>query len=113
MSNPTEANVPDGAAVFPMIPPELGISPLLLAALHAVVFLEGSEEDVVDPEAAEEAMEYIATYLQRLDQAQLQRVREDVECLAGYARQQQWPRQQIRFLKGFLADFGIDERNES
>jgi hypothetical protein len=96
-----------------LIPVELGVNPLLLAALHAVVFLEGSEEDVVEPEAAAEAMEYIATYLQRLDRVQLARIREDVETLVGYARQQQWPKQQVRFLKGFLGDFGIDEGNES
>ena len=33
--------VPEGAAVFPTIPAELGVHPLLLAVLHAVVFLEG------------------------------------------------------------------------
>jgi hypothetical protein len=113
MNNPTDAQFPDGVAVFPMIPAELGIHPLLLAVLHAVVFLEGSDETVVQPPAAAEAMEYIASYLQRLDRAQLRRVREDVECLAGYARQQQWPKQQVRFLKGFLADFGIDLRDEA
>jgi hypothetical protein len=113
MSNPTDTHVPDGVAVFPLIPPELGIHPLLLAVLHAVVFLEGSEENVVQPSAAAEAMEYIATYVQRLDKSQLQRLLEDIECLAGYARQQQWPKQQVRFLKGFLADFGVAEGNEA
>jgi hypothetical protein len=113
MTNPTKADVPDGAAVFPLIPPELGVQPLLLAALHAVVFLEGSEDDVVNPDAATEAMEYIASYLQRLDHAQLERVREDVACLIGYARQQQWPKQQVRFLKGFLADFGLEPQGDS
>ena len=39
--------VPEGAAVLPEIPPELNIHPLLLAVLHAVVFLAGSEEHIV------------------------------------------------------------------
>ena len=39
--------VPEGAAVFPLIPLEVDVHPLLLAALHAVVFLEGSEEGIV------------------------------------------------------------------
>ena len=30
-----ESESPDGAAVFPLIPPELGVHPLLMAALHA------------------------------------------------------------------------------
>ena len=34
---------------FPLIPPELGVDPLLLAVLHATVFLAGSDEEVVDP----------------------------------------------------------------
>ena len=46
---------PEGAAVFPLIPEELGVHPLLLAALHAYVFLEGSEAKVLNPAVAEEA----------------------------------------------------------
>ena len=58
--------VPDGAAVFPEIPPELGVHPLLLAVLHVYVFLDGSDAGVVNPEASIEAMEFVALYLQRL-----------------------------------------------
>ena len=35
-----DEDVPEGAAVFPLIPAELNIHPLLLAMLHCVVFLE-------------------------------------------------------------------------
>jgi hypothetical protein len=102
---PSEA--PDGAAVFPLIPPELGVHPLLLAALHAYVFLEGSEPDVVNPAAAEEAMNYLVTYLQRLEGDDLRRVKEDVATLAAFARSEKWPKQQVRFLQDFLKDNGI------
>src|SRR5262245_47897524 len=98
--------VPQGAAVMPQIPAELGVHPLLLAVLHAVVFLDGSEDEVVDPDAACEALEYIAAYLQRLGGDDLRRMREDLQCLASYARQEGWPKQQVRFLKDFLDDFG-------
>src|ERR1700731_4589492 len=54
---PEGAEVPEGAAVFPPIPPELGVHPLLLSVLHAVVFLSGSDDDIVNPAAAEEALE--------------------------------------------------------
>ena len=37
----TESEVPDGAAVFPDIPLELNLHPLLLAVVHTVVFLAG------------------------------------------------------------------------
>src|SRR5437764_13203501 len=96
--------VPEGAAVFPIIPEELGIHPLLLAALHAIVFFDGSDESVVNDAAADEALQYIATYLQRLERAQLQRVREDVETLLAFAQQEKWPAEELQFLQSFLSD---------
>lgn len=98
----------DGAAVFPLIPIELGVHPLLMGILHAYVFLEGSEEKVVNGNAAEEAMQYLATYLQRLDGADLKRVKEDLATLVGFAKMEKWPKQQIRFLIDFLADNGVE-----
>ena len=112
MSDDAAAEVPEGAAVFPLIPVELNVHPLLLAVLHAVVFLDGSEAEVVNTAAAGEALEYLAGYLQRLGGEDLRRVREDLECLAGYARQQGWPKQQVRFLKDFLDDFGVGTEGE-
>jgi hypothetical protein len=98
---------PEGAAVFPLIPEELGVHPLFLAMLHAFVFLEGSEPEIVNDDAASEAMEYLATYLQRLEGKELARAKEDLETLVGYAKEQKWPRQQVEFLKSFLADVGV------
>jgi hypothetical protein len=99
--------VPDGAAVFPEIPAELGVQPLLLAVLHAYVFLDGSDATVVNPEASSEAMEYVALYLQRLSGPDLRRAREDLDTLVGYAKEQKWPRQYVAFLKSFLSDNGV------
>jgi hypothetical protein len=113
MSDQTEPEIPEGAAVLPLIPPELGVDPLLLAVLHCLVFLEGSEDTIVDPEAAEEALDRLATYLQRVTGPPLQKVQEDLVSLAGYARQQGWPRQQARFFKEFLKQYGIAEGDEA
>jgi hypothetical protein len=101
------SEAPDGTAVFPLIPPELGVHPLLLAALHAYVFLEGSEPEVVNPAAAEEAMNYLATYLQRLTGEDLRRVKEDMAALAAFAKSEKWPKQQVHFLQDFLKENGI------
>ena len=108
MAEPTD-ETPDGAAVFPLIPAELGVHPLLLAVLHAYVFLEGSEPEVLHGDVAEEAMQYLVTYLQRLTGPDLQRMREDLQTLAGFAKSEKWPRQQIRFLQDFLTENGIGE----
>jgi hypothetical protein len=107
MALEAESPVPEGAAVFPLIPPELGVHPLLLAVLHAVVFLEGSDDTIVDPVAADEAVQFIAGYLQRLQGPPFQQVQEDMKCLVNYARQAQWPKQELRFLKEFLEDYGV------
>jgi hypothetical protein len=102
-----EPETPEGAAVFPLIPEELGVHPLLLAALHAFVFLEGSDAAVLNPLVAEEAMNYLVTYLQRLSGDELRRVREDLITLAGFAKSEKWPKQQVRFLQDFLKENGI------
>ncbi len=108
-----EGEVPDGAAVFPEIPPELGVNPLLLAVLHATVFLAGSTAEVVNPDAAQEALEYLAGYLQRLEGDALARTREDMACLVAFARQEKWPKQLTQSLKSFLDDFGVGEAEEA
>src|SRR4051812_6112822 len=105
---PDDPQAPEGAAVFPLIPAELGVHPLLVAVLHAYVFLEGSAEVVVNGAAAEEAMEYLATYLQRLTGPELRRVKEDLDTLVGFARSEKWPKQQVRFLQDFLTDNGVE-----
>src|SRR5438552_17879058 len=94
--------VPEGAAVLPVIPEELGIHPLLLAVLHAVVFFDGSDVSVVNDAAADEALQYFATYLQRLRGPELRRICEDVETLLQFARQEQWPTEELQFLQSFL-----------
>jgi hypothetical protein len=112
-TEPADDSVPDGAAVFPEIPAELGVSPLLLAVVHAVVFLEGSSEAIVNGPAAGEALEYVTAYLQRLTGKDLDRVREDMDTLTALAKQEKWPREMTLFLKSFLADFGVGGGGES
>lgn len=102
-----DSEVPEGAAVFPLIPAELGIHPLLLAVLHAVVFLEGSGADVVNSAAAQEQLEVVASMLQRLGDDNLRRVREDMATLVGYAKHEKWDKGSIQFLKNFLDDYGV------
>ncbi len=99
--------VPDGAAIFPEIPADLGVNPLLLSSVHAMVFLAGSERAIVNPEAADEAVQQMAAYLQRLTGPELRRVQEDMATLEGYARHAKWPKGLILALKGLLEDLGV------
>lgn len=107
------ADVPDGAAVFPLIPEELGIHPLLLATLHAIVFFDGSDAEVVNDAAANEALNYLATYLQRLQGPDLKRIREDIDALLAFAKQEGWPKEETQFLQEFLKEFGVGTRQDS
>jgi hypothetical protein len=108
-----EDDIPEGAAVFPDIPAELGVNPLLLAVVHTVVFLAGSADEIVQPAAADEALGYVAGYLQRLTGEDLQRAKEDMAALLSYAKQQGWAKQLQHFLTTFLADFGVGGESES
>jgi hypothetical protein len=108
-----EDEVPDGAAVFPDIPAELNLNPLLLAVVHTVVFLAGSDDEIVLPAAADEALGSIAGYLQRLSGPDLQRTQEDIAALLAYAKQQGWEKQLQHFLQTFLADLGVGGESES
>jgi hypothetical protein len=99
--------VPEGAALFPLIPEDLGIHPLLLATLHAVVFLDGSDAKVVNDAAALEALDGIAAYLQRLQGPDLKRIRVDMECLLAFGREASWPSEIMLFFENFLTDFGV------
>ena len=103
--------VPDGAAVFPLIPEELGIHPLLLAVLHAIVFFDGSDVEVVNDAAANEALNYFAGYLQRLQGPDLKRIREDMDCLIAFGIQEAWPKEEMQFLQEFLKEFGVGQSN--
>jgi hypothetical protein len=100
-------DIPEGAALFPLIPDELGIHPLLLALLHAVVFLDGSDENIMNDAAAAEALDGIANYLQRLQGPDLKRTREDMECLLAFGKEAEWPSEVMQFFQDFLKDFGV------
>ena len=56
---------------------------------------------------AEEAMNYLVEYLQRLKGDELRRMKEDMATLAGFAKSEKWPKQLVRFLQDFLKDNGI------
>jgi len=112
MSDAADGDVPDGAAVFPLIPEALGVNPLLLAVIHVAVFLSGSSEEVVHPAAADEALDRLADYLQRVQGDDLKKVREDMNVLTSLARQEKWPKELIQALTSMLDALGIGGRED-
>jgi hypothetical protein len=112
MSDAADGDVPEGAAVFPLIPEALGVNPLLLGVIHAAVFLSGSSEEVVHPAAADEALDRLADYLQRVQGEALNKVREEMNVLTALARQEKWPRDLIQALMSMLDALGVGEKED-
>ena len=81
--------------------------------VSSICLSEGVSATRFGKDAAGETLEYFASYLQRLDGAELRRVQEDLATLAGFARSENWPKQQARFFKDFLADFGVGPEGEA
>ncbi len=104
-----DKEIPEGAGVLPLIPRELNIHPLLLAVLHATVFLSASDEKLIDADAADEAFDYMAGYVRRLDGQNLERVRGDLATLAEFGRHEKWSPEAIEFLETFLDTCGIEK----
>jgi hypothetical protein len=110
MTEESDSEGQKGAAFFPVIPPDLGINPLVLAVLHATVFLAGSDDKVVHPDAAAETIDAIISYLERMQGPELARLQADMRILADYARRENWPKQNYHFLKSFLEDCGLEKK---
>jgi hypothetical protein len=102
-----ESEVPEGSAVFPEIPLDLHVSPQLLAIMHAIVFIAGSDNKIVNSAAGDEALATMAGYLERLGGPDRKRIKDDLKALRDYAKQQGWPKQYTTFLKDFPKDFGL------
>ena len=100
---------PTGRRCSREIPAELGVHPLLLAALHAYVFLEGSRRPRCStPPVGEEAMHYVVHLPPAARRCNdLRRAREDMAALVGFAKAEKWPKQHVRFLHDFLKENGI------
>ena len=101
--------VPEGTAIFPEIPDQVGANPLLLSLLHFVVFIAGSDEAVCNQEAGAAILDQVATYLQRLSTKEVARLKEDLAVLAAFARDQKWEAGTVEVLDTFLDDMGVGE----
>lgn len=95
---------PEGVASLPEIPREFGIDPLLLAVLEAVVFLSGSDDTIVHPDAAESVLTRVIGTLARLDDKRRARVLEDLATLKGHVTGPQWPEGMADFLEQFARE---------
>jgi hypothetical protein len=101
--------------LLPLVPDELELSPFLLALLHSAAFLDLSEDEVVQGPAACAVLDRIGLYLQRVDDDTLEQFADDLERLAEYAENEDWPEPAQIFLATFLEHCGfvVDSDGES
>ncbi len=93
--------------MFPVIPAELGIDPLLAALLQAAAFLDLGEDDVVDPDAAVSVLEHVGLYASRLSPEQIDALQEQLERIVEYGESQGWPEEIVEFTLRFLYHCGV------
>ena len=98
----------EGIALFPEIPEELGIDPLLECLLSMVVFITASDENLVDPKAADEAFAHLQVVLSKLDNKRIARMSEELEVVAGWVKDQGLGLEAVEFIETFLDEMGVD-----
>ena len=87
-----------------------GISSTALAALMGT----SRARELADGLSVTLPVEFARTQLRPLlNQTDLQRVREDLQTLVGFAKQEKWPKEHVRFFKEFLRHFGVSEEEEA
>ena len=101
--------VPEGTAIFPEIPDQVGANPLLLSLLHFVVFIAGSDKNICNQQAGAAILDQVATYLQRLNAKEVARLKEDLAVLAAFAREEKWGGGTVEVLDTFLDDMGVGD----
>jgi hypothetical protein len=94
-------------SMLPVIPPELGIEPLLLALLQLAGFLDLSDDQLVDAGAATDALEHLGLYVQRLDEKRLAELQAQLDRLLDHAQKSNFLPEQIEFIKDFLFNCGV------
>ncbi|HMR04558.1 MAG TPA: hypothetical protein PKA88_02255 [Polyangiaceae bacterium] len=111
MSNAADSERPE--FVLPVVPAELGLDPLLSALLHCVAFLDLADDDLMDPDAAGDALEHVGMYVQRLPEERLAAIAEDLAKLQAHAEQSGWTDAQCEVVRDLLYSCGIgDDRGD-
>jgi hypothetical protein len=100
------------AFVMPPIPQSLGIDPILGALLHCAAFLELSDDEAVDPDAAVEAMENVSVYLTALPERRVDEFRIALAELVRHGRKDGFPEELLTFLVEFLENMGVGDEDD-
>lgn len=93
-----EAEVPEGVALLPEVPDSLGLHPFSLAILDTVVFLTGTDEELMHQGAADEMFGRLVEHLQKLSETDKNRFHADLKKLGEHGRAEGWDADAIGFI---------------
>jgi hypothetical protein len=108
-----EADRPNETTTMPIVPERLGVDPVLLAMLHLTALLDFADDDVVESQSANEALEFVEMYMQRLDTEQLEEVQAQLDRIEEYAAEEGWPEELTDFVRDFLYNCGLGEDDDA
>lgn len=95
--------------VMPVLPEELGVDPLVAALLHVTAFLDFADDDSVEPEAANEALEHVEMYIRRLSPERVEEIQTQLDKVEDHAEKAGWPEEMIDFTRDFLYNCGLGD----
>lgn len=93
-----DAEVPEGVALLPEVPDSLGLHPFSLAILDTVVFLTGTDEELIHQGAADEMFGRLVEHLTKLPAADKNRFHADLKKLGEHGLAEGWDADAIGFL---------------
>ncbi len=95
-----------GSLNLPLIPDDLKVDPIFYALLSSYVFLELSEDNIVNPDSAIEAMEQMTFYLQKITNKE--DLKKQLRDIINFGEKNNWDKDIIDFLNEFPNNYGLE-----
>ena len=100
--------VPVDVYHMPVLPPELGVDPILSALLHMACFMELSDERTVEFNESMVTLQVMGLYFQRLKPKQVKEITAQLKRVADYGKKQKWKKEALTFIRSLLKNAGIE-----
>jgi len=102
----------DDETIMPLVPESLGVDPVLLALLHVASLLDFADDEAVDADMANAALERVEACMQRLDTDRLEAIQADLDRVEEYGAEHGWSEEMTDFVRDFLYNCGLGEDDE-
>lgn len=94
---------------MPLVPETLGVDPLLLGLLHLAALIDFSDDETVEGDAANDALERLEVYVQRLPTERLEEIQADLDRIEEHGAEHGWAEEMTDFVRDFLYNCGLGE----